>query len=60
MPNKKYNHYIPRFYLTNFSGNKNFIDKCILSSGKIIRCAPMSSTGGKITRDLKSKADFFR
>ena len=47
MSDKKYNHYVPRFYLTNFSGNKNFIDKCILSSRKIIRCAPMGSTGGK-------------
>ena len=44
---RKYNHYIPKFYLANFSGNKKCIDKCILSSGKIIRSAPTKSTGGK-------------
>lgn len=47
MSERKYNHYIPKFYLANFSGNKRFIDKCILSSGKIIRTASTSSTGGK-------------
>lgn len=47
MPERKYNHYIPKFYLANFSGNKNFIDKCLLASGKVIRSAPTKSTGGK-------------
>ena len=47
MAERKYNHYIPKFYLANFSGNKKFIDKCILSSGKIIRSAPTKSTGGQ-------------
>ena len=47
MSERKYNHYIPKFYLANFSGNKKFIDKCILSSGKIIRTAPTKSTGGQ-------------
>lgn len=47
MPERKYNHYIPKFYLANFSGNKSFIDKCLLASGKIIRSAPTKSTGGK-------------
>lgn len=47
MSERKYNHYIPKFYLANFSGNKKFIDKCILSSGKIIRSASTKSTGGQ-------------
>lgn len=47
MSERKYNHYIPKFYFANFSGNKKFIDKCILSSGKIIRSAPTKSTGGQ-------------
>lgn len=47
MSEKKYNHYVPKFYLANFSGSSKFIDKCILSSGKIIRTASTSSTGGK-------------
>ena len=47
MAEKKYNHYIPKFYLSNFSGNSKYIDKCILSTGKIIRSAPTKSTGGK-------------
>lgn len=47
MPERKYNHYIPKFYLANFSGNKSFIDKCLLASGKIIHSAPTKSTGGK-------------
>lgn len=47
MAERKYNHYIPKFYLANFSGNKSFIDKCLLASGKIIRSAPTKTTGGK-------------
>lgn len=47
MSDKKYNHYIPKFYLSNFSGSNKFIDKYVLSSGKIIRYAPTRSTGGK-------------
>ena len=44
---KKYNHYIPKFYLANFSGSSKFIDKCILSTGNIIRGASTKSTGGQ-------------
>lgn len=44
---KKYNHYVPRFYLSNFSGSKKYIDKCILSSEKIIRSASMDSSAGE-------------
>lgn len=44
---KKYNHYIPKFYLANFSGSSRFIDKCILSTGNIIRGASTKSTGGQ-------------
>lgn len=47
MAEKKYNHYIPKFYLANFSGSSKYIDKCILSTGKIIRAASTGSTGGK-------------
>lgn len=47
MGEKKYNHYVPRFYLANFSGSKKFIDKCMISSGKIIRGASTDSTGGE-------------
>lgn len=47
MSKKKYNHYVPKFYMANFSGSSNCIDKCILSSGKIIRAVPTKSTGGK-------------
>ena len=47
MSEKKYNHYVPKFYLANFSGSNKFIDKCLLSSGKIIRTASTSSSGGK-------------
>ena len=47
MPVKKYNHYIPKFYLANFSGSNKYIDKCILSTGAIIRAASLKSTGGK-------------
>ncbi len=47
MSNKKYNHYVPKFYLANFSGSNKCIDKCILSSQKIIRYASTKTTGGK-------------
>lgn len=47
MSTKKYNHYVPKFYLANFSGSKDCIDKCLLSSQRIIRNAPTKSTGGK-------------
>ena len=47
MAERKYNHYVPRFYLANFSGNKRCIDKCVLSSGQIIRSASMKSTAGQ-------------
>lgn len=47
MAKKKYNHYVPKFYMANFSGNSKYIDKCILSSGKIVRGVPTKSTGGK-------------
>ena len=47
MAERKYNHYVPKFYLANFSGNKRFIDKCILSSGKIIRSASIKTTAGQ-------------
>ena len=46
MPEKKYNHYVPKFYMANFSGSSKYIDKCILASGKIIRGVPTKSTGG--------------
>lgn len=44
---KKYNHYIPKFYLANFSGSNKYIDKYIFSTGKIIRGASTKSTGGQ-------------
>lgn len=47
MADRKYNHYIPRFHFANFSGSKKFIDKYILSSGKLVRSASTKSTGGK-------------
>ncbi len=43
---KKYNHYVPRFYLANFSGNPSYIDKCIKGTGMIVRKSPLRSTGG--------------
>lgn len=47
MSNKKYNHYVPKFYLSNFSGSNKYIDKCRLDTEQIIRKAPMDSTAGK-------------
>ncbi len=47
MNKKQYNHFIPRFYMANFSGNKKCIDKCLLETGRIIRNAKTKTTGGK-------------
>lgn len=44
---KKYNHYVPKFYLAKFSKNPKYIDKCIIKTEKIIRKASTKGTGGQ-------------
>ncbi|MGI6653547.1 MAG: DUF4238 domain-containing protein [Christensenellales bacterium] len=41
-----YNHYVPRFYLANFSGSSQYINKYIIKIGKIVPKASLRSTGG--------------
>ena len=44
---KQVNHYVPKFYLRLFSGNKNFIAKYMFEQNKMISHSSIDDTGGK-------------